>query len=172
MIDIERIGFGSRDRFLLILNIILCIVLISSPVTIYILHGGDLEILILTLFGLGNLIITLVALYRFTIVVKYPYLVNLPALSILLGSASIDPKRRGAYINKIFGVMLLVGVLIGLEMLFLEVAIILNVVYNYPMPLEMVVIISLLTTFPILAIVFYLYNKIYLELKSIVGSKI
>jgi len=169
LISIERIGFGSRGRVLLWFNIVMCFVLVGLPLLVYFIHNGDWEISLFSIMGVGNIIITFFTLYRFSIVEKYPYVVSLPALSILLGSSRLTPRQRGMYINKIFEVMLMVGLLLGIEVLILELLLIQNIVYGCDVPVNVVVVGSLLSTIFVLLIVFFLYNKIYHELRSVAG---
>ena len=169
MISIERIGFGPRGRLLLWFNIVLCVILVGFPLLIHSICSNESEVGFFSIMGLGNIIITLFSLYRFSIVEKYPYIVNLPALSILLGSPRLTPRQRGTYINKIFEVMLIVGLLLGSEMLVLEVLLIRNIVYGYDVPVNSVVVGSFLSTIFVLLIVFFLYNRIYRDLRSVAG---
>jgi len=54
-------------------------------------------------------------LLRHTLVSKYPYLINIPALSLLLGSERLTDEERRHYIDKMFIVMPLVSLyVIGL----------------------------------------------------------
>ena len=169
MISIERVGLGPRGRVLLWFNIVMCFMLVGFPLLVHLIYNGGLEVGIFSLMGIGNIIITLFTLYRFSIVEKYPYVVSLPALSILLGSSRLTPRQRGFYINKIFEVMLIVGLLLGSEMLALELILIQNIVYGNDIPVNAVVIGSFSSSILILLIVFFLYNKIYHELRLVAG---
>ncbi|UNC92915.1 DUF1648 domain-containing protein [Candidatus Contubernalis alkaliaceticus] len=52
----------------------------------------------------------LLARYRFTLINKYPYLINLPTFFLHINK--ISPKRRGFWVNRYFEILLLVGVVL------------------------------------------------------------
>jgi len=71
----------------------------------------------------ANIIIEAIYLARWRILRGYPYLINLPAITVLLGSERINPRDKRRIIEDVFTVMLMVGVLIGIYLLVLEVGI-------------------------------------------------
>jgi hypothetical protein len=169
MIEIEKINFNTLEKTLLCLNIFLAIFLIIIPLFLFFTQNVPVDFLFLSLFGIGNVIISLFAGFRFNLVLKYPYVINLPALSLLIGSPRLSSVKRGLYINKLFGVTLILGILLGIDLAFLEYIIIISILYNIPLDIWVILFLSLITPFPIIIFIIYLYNKVYLEIKKDLG---
>ncbi len=77
--------------------------------------------------GLGTaLFITAIVVFRHTIVERYPYLINLPALTLILGRID-DEETKRQYIDKLFvplslAPILVLGLMILIAILMLEAA--------------------------------------------------
>jgi hypothetical protein len=81
-------------------------------------YGSKMSLLILPLaFSLAPVIILLVITFRFTLVNKYPFLVNLPAFYLNL--TKIDPSRRGLWVNRYFALVAVLGLCLSLFFCFL-----------------------------------------------------
>lgn len=97
--------------------------------------------------------------YRFQLIEKHPYLINLPAFVQLLSSPIITPYERGVYINKIFRASLILAfiysIILALELYYME---------STP------AIVSFITLATAGVIILY-YRRIYNELKERVLSK-
>jgi hypothetical protein len=90
-------------------------------------YGGKYTFLIVPLsFSLTPAIFIVLTKYRFTLVNKYPYLINLPAFFTNL--TKIPRERRGRWINRYFECVLGVGLLLSLSLVILEYGILLGVV--------------------------------------------
>ena len=72
------------------------------------------------LMPLGNVIILVVYWLRWRLVEKYPYLINLPAVALLIGSERVPKNVRRRLIEEILDVLLVVGACLGIYMLLLE----------------------------------------------------
>ncbi len=85
-------------------------------------YGSSEVFLIVTpLISIAPVAIILVARYRFTLVNKYPYLVNLPAFYAYI--TRVPFERRGYWINRYFEAMLAIGAFLTLyfNLLLLEI---------------------------------------------------
>ncbi len=88
-------------------------------------YGDKSEFLFIALaFTIAPFLILLIAKYRFTLINKYPYLVNLPAFYTNIYRI---PKRRRAYwVNKYFEAVLWLGALLTIYLVLLEYTIYLS----------------------------------------------
>lgn len=111
-------------------------------------------------------LISVISVKRHAIVERYPYLVNLPALAILLGK--LPEQIRRTYVDRIFvplpavGLVLNAGVFFPLVHIMLEAS---KTEYFPPLPVIAIVLTFALSIAP--AMILY-YRKIYRELKAIV----
>jgi uncharacterized membrane protein YhdT len=81
-------------------------------------YGDKTAFLILPIaFSLAPAIFLIVTRFRFMLINKYPYLINLPAFYTHL--SKLPENRRGAWINKYFELVLALGVSITLFLLLL-----------------------------------------------------
>lgn len=81
-------------------------------------HGGERTLEFLTLVvSIGTPLAIMLAFYifRYTLVEKYPFVVNLPAFTYLLGHPSIPPRLRGEFINRVFRLNLVLSLLISIN---------------------------------------------------------
>ncbi len=82
-------------------------------------YGNKSTFLILpAAFSISQVIILLMTKYRFTLINKYPYLINLPAFFTYL--PKIPAERRAIWINRYFEATLALGVFLNLFFLLLE----------------------------------------------------
>ena len=78
-------------------------------------YGSSEIFLIVTPFmTLAQTIILIVSKYRFTLLNKYPYLINLPAFYTYI--MEIPFQKRGYWVNRYFEVVLALGVVLSLLM--------------------------------------------------------
>lgn len=85
-------------------------------------YGDKSTFLILpAAFSIAPIIFLLLAKYRFTLINKHPYLINLPAFFIYI--SKIPKERRGLWVNRYFEVILCLGVVLTLSLLVMEVGI-------------------------------------------------
>jgi uncharacterized membrane protein len=64
------------------------------------------------------ILLTLIYRYRWSIINKYPYLINIPAFMMLDGR--LDENKRKCYIDRIYAILALIGIYIGVLMVFIE----------------------------------------------------
>jgi len=85
-------------------------------------YGDKSTFLILPFaFSIAPVIFLVITGFRFTLINKYPYLINLPAFYINIYKLPKD--KRSAWVNKYFELILALGVAISLWLLFLLVTI-------------------------------------------------
>lgn len=80
-------------------------------------NNGDSFILPIS-FSLAPLIFLIIVKYRFLLINKYPYLINLPACFMNINK--LQPERRSFWINRYFEAILILGVFITYYELLLE----------------------------------------------------
>ena len=71
--------------------------------------------------SVAPIIFLVITKYRFTLLNKYPYLINIPAFYANIGK--IPYERRGEWINKYFEAVLTLGVLMTIYFILLELGI-------------------------------------------------
>ena len=119
-------------------------------------------IIIAIVMPLANIIIVLTTAYRWKLVNKYPYIINLPAITLVMSSGNLDHREKSEIINKIFEVTLLAGVIIGTYLLGLEIIMLDSMItgyYNNALTLSYTIIGAVLMIIPIIL----LYRRIYKE---------
>ncbi len=85
-------------------------------------YGGKTTFFILSaLFSIAPVIFLLITKYRFTLINRHPYLVNLPAFFTNL--TKIPEKRRSFWINRYFEGVLVLGLVLTLTLFIMEVGI-------------------------------------------------
>ncbi len=78
-------------------------------------YGSKSTFLIVSVaFSISPACFILLAKYRFTLINKYPYLVNLPAF--FLNINNLSPERRSFWTNQYFELMLMLGAVLTLYM--------------------------------------------------------
>ena len=81
--------------------------------------GSKTVILFIALvFSLAPVSILLVVHYRFVLINRYPYLINLPAFFMVL--SRIPPEERGRWVNRYFEILLGLDFFLSLYLLVLE----------------------------------------------------
>ncbi|MEB3755919.1 MAG: DUF1648 domain-containing protein [Desulfurococcales archaeon] len=117
-------------------------------------------IILATVMPLANIIIVIVTIYRWKLVNKYPYIINLPAITLVMSSSNLDQQEKSEIVNKIFEVTLLVGITVGAYLLGLEIIMIDSMITGYinnALALSYSIIGALLMIIPIIL----LYRRIY-----------
>jgi uncharacterized membrane protein len=76
--------------------------------------SGEIFLIMPPLLSIAPAIILLITNFRFSLVNKHPYLINLPAFYLYM--PKIPLERRGYWFNKYFEAILAVGAFITLEM--------------------------------------------------------
>ncbi len=96
----QAVIVSASSTILLALNIYLGLISMGL--------GGEVGEAALILVATAILTQTLFLLlykFRYTLVKRYPYLINLPALGILLGSPDFTPEERGRILDRIFNII-------------------------------------------------------------------
>ncbi|RLF06442.1 MAG: hypothetical protein DRJ60_04375 [Thermoprotei archaeon] len=92
-------------------------------------YGDKLEFLVLpAAFSIAPISFLLLTKYRFTLINKHPYLINLPAFFTYI--SKIREERRGWWVNKYFEAMLCLGFVLTLSLLIIEFGIFLGTIYG------------------------------------------
>ena len=107
-------------------------------------------------------LLTLIYHYRWMIINKYPYLINIPAFMMLDGR--LDEYKKRYYVDRIYAILALIGVYIGVLMVFIEYAIGVPSFIEYHGALFTIGII-IFSIAPALGILLY-YRRIYLEYRE------
>ncbi len=82
-------------------------------------YGSKIEFLFIApALTIGPAIILVISKYRFTLINKYPYLINIPAFYSNI--YRIPEHRRGFWINRYFEAVLWLGAILGIYLLILE----------------------------------------------------
>jgi len=127
----------------------------SKPTLLYWMMIPLIHLSILVLF-------TIIYYYRWTLISKYPYLINIPAFMMMNGR--VDKSKKKYYVDKIYSILSFIGIYIGVLMVFIETAM------GYPFIIEYYGTIFTLgmivfTIIPIIGIIWY-YRRIYTEYKE------
>jgi len=110
---------------------------------------------------LANVIILIIYGFRWPLIERHPYLINLPAIAMVLGSERIDEGVRRKLIERIFQVSLVIGLAIGLYLLTLELGILYSMITASPTP--WVIWVSIAGVPVLVAPPWIIYRKIYKE---------
>jgi len=113
-------------------------------------------------FSIGPVIFLLLTKYRFTLINKYPYLINLPVFFTYI--SKIQKERRGLWVNRYFEAMLCLGVVLTLSLLIMELGIFLGEIYG-KLPVWIMPFTLTMPVWLILPFLFYL-RKLNLKLKE------
>ncbi len=105
-------------------------------------YGDKTSFFIVTAsFSIAPVIFLLITKYRFTLINKYPYLVNLPAFFTSI--TKIPEKKRGFWVNKYFEAVLCLCIVLTLSLFIMELGIYLGKIsgklplWFYPFSLSM-----------------------------------
>lgn len=108
------------------------------------------------------ILLTLIYRYRWKIINKYPYLINIPAFMMLDGR--LDEYRKKYYVDRIYAILAFIGIYLGILMVFIEYAIGTPSFTEYHGALFVIGII-IFSIAPVLGILLY-YRRIYLEYRE------
>jgi len=126
-------------------------------------YGGKYTLLIFpAIFSISPIIFLLFVKYRFILINKHPYLINLPAFFIYI--PKIPKEKRGLWVNKYFEVMLCLGVVITFSLLIIELGVFLGITYG-ELPAWFIPFVLTLPIWLILPFLFYL-RKMSLKLEE------
>jgi len=115
-------------------------------------QGSKEELLLIPLsLSIAPLIILLATKYRFTLINRYPYLVNLPSFYINIGK--IKPERRSYWVNRYFELLLLFSLLMTLSFILLE-----HAIFSAALSGELPVWFYLFIALPFLLVIWLLYS--------------
>lgn len=135
--------FGTTGNTLIFLNILLLVASLilaayyysKLPQTVLVptrfdIHGqpeawGDKSTLLILPICQAAVVLLLLLLtrFRFALLNKYPYLVNLPAFAMMLGSKDFPEKKKSEFINNLFLIVLVMCLLVNIGFLGLDWAI-------------------------------------------------
>ncbi len=165
MKEIQKVLFERGDRTLVYINIVVGLALLLYPVRYY-LETGETTLLIIGLaLSPANILLALISKYRFELIERYPYLLSIPALALILYEGEISPRERGVFINKMFSVVLKFGVLLGIYSLGIEYFVIQDLVFNISINEAYFLIYAIVTPLILVLGIFIMYAKIYNEIK-------
>ena len=115
-----------------------------------------------SIFSIAPIIFLLIWKYRFNLIEKHPYLINLPAFfSIIL---NLPENEKKEYINRYFEYLLLLGVAITFALVILNAAICMGAIEER-MPSYLILFSILLIFIPIPILILYLRKMAY-EVKT------
>ncbi len=124
--------------------------------------SGDIFIIMPLLLSIAPIIIILITTYRFTLVNKHPYLINLPAFYAYL--PKIPFEKRSYWLNKYFEAVLAIGAFLALEMNLIlwgiYVAALEEALPNWFLP------ITILMSFVMIPPLFYYFYKLSKRMKK------
>jgi uncharacterized membrane protein len=171
------VGHGLRST-LLWANVAIIVIMVGIPWYYYFMmppivpthwslsgevtsKGSSLSLVLLlsALMPLANVIIVVVYLLRWRLIENYPYLINLPAISLLIGSERIPQDKKRELIERIFDVTLVAGLTVGTYILALEVGILQSAIRaESPSWLSWFIFIGIAY---LIGVPLYMYRKIY-----------
>ncbi|MCE4613949.1 MAG: DUF1648 domain-containing protein [Desulfurococcales archaeon] len=177
----REVPLSNKGRSLLYANILMVVLLVVIPiaclpympatvpshwnasgqVTNYSSSFSTVMILAVVM-PLANIIIVLITAFRWKIINKYPYLINLPAITLVISTGNMDQYEKSRIINRIFEVTLLLGLVIGVYLLGLD-AIILDSMITGHSNGTLVLLYSIIGAIVLIVPVILLYRKIYRE---------
>ncbi len=79
-------------------------------------------------FSIAPVIFLLLTKFRFTLINRYPYLINLPGFFINI--TKVSPEKRGFWINRYFEAVLCLGVILTFSLLIIELGIYLGKIHG------------------------------------------
>lgn len=161
-------GFGNitpKDTFVKVPPSSLDYVLIFTSISIFLFSislfvSGFLNVnsssisMIFVTNGFVAFFLIAMYIFRFEIIEKYPYLINLPAFMYLLGNPLLSPQKKGEIVNKIFRIHLVSSNIISAFTL-VELGMVTKQVEGF-----VAITLPLLTLLFIASIIIY-YRKIY-----------
>ncbi len=121
----------------------------------------SMVVLLTGIMPLANIIIVAVVAYRWVILNKYPYLINISAIAVVLSLRELEPTERSRLINRIFEVILAAGFLIGLYMLGIEFLMLESMAGHFCR--NVVFAFTFLGSIALVAVVILMYKKVYEE---------
>ncbi len=105
-LKVKHYPLSKAARYLIAIGFVLNLLAVSAIIYFYpkFAHLSSTAIwLVPTLFSGVFILLLLILRYRYTILEKYPYLLNLPSFVYRLGMEN-NPKLEGKVINKVFTV--------------------------------------------------------------------
>lgn len=100
--------------------------------------------------------------YRWTLINKYPYLINIPAFMMVDGRINESKKRY--YVDRVYSILSIVSVYMGILMIFIEFAMGYSSIIKYYGTVFTIGII-IFSMFLVIEIILY-YKKIYIDYKK------
>jgi hypothetical protein len=76
--------------------------------------SSDIFLIVLPITSLAPIIVVLITIYRYSLLNKYPYLINLPAFYVYIFKIPIE--KRSYWINRYFEIILAIGAILSLFM--------------------------------------------------------
>ncbi len=126
-------------------------------------YGDKFTFLILPpALSIGPVIFLLLTKYRFTLINKHPYLVNLPAF--FTNISKVQKERRGLWVNKYFEAVLFLGVVLTFSLLVIEFGIFHGEIYGR-LPVWLIPFLLTMPVWLTLPFLFYL-RKLKLKLNE------
>ncbi|MCL4436218.1 MAG: DUF1648 domain-containing protein [Thaumarchaeota archaeon] len=117
--------------------------------------SSDVFLIVMPLISIAPLIIMLTARYRFTLINKYPYLINLPAFyAYIMG---VPFERRAYWVNRYFEVLLAIGTFLTFYLNLLLLGIYLGTIQE-ALPRWFMLITLLMTPTLVVVMVYYFYR--------------
>jgi uncharacterized membrane protein len=113
-------------------------------------------------------LILLTVKYRFTLINRYPYLVNLPAFAMVLASPTISPESKADFINRIFNISLLILLGVNATNTLIVHTMFYGATFGILPPHTLLAII--MPVLIVVAVSFYLYYRLYHQIKSVTSS--
>ncbi|MEE9585611.1 MAG: DUF1648 domain-containing protein [Nitrososphaerales archaeon] len=117
--------------------------------------SSDVFLVVLPIVSIAPIIIILVTTYRFTLLNKYPYLINLPAFYAYI--PKIPFEKRAYWVNRYFEAILAVGAFLSLYMNLMLWGIYLGTIEealpNWWLPLIILMVSSMITS-----LIYYFYR--------------
>ena len=107
-------------------------------------------------------LLNVVYYYRWTLINKYPYLINVPAFMMV--DRRLDESKKKYYVNKIYSILSLVGVYVGVLMIFIEFSMGYSSIIEY-YGTVFIIGILIFSVFLVIGIILY-YKKIYMDYKK------
>ena len=169
-LQIQPEPLSRRGRILCLLNILMIILMFAAGFYFYWIlpqevpthfdisgnpddYGNKSELLLLPFaFSLAPLIVLLFVRFRFALINRYPYLINLPAF--MLKVSQLPPEEQPLWINRFFEHLLGFNLFVGVYLLILEIVILYSIRTGSPPSWFMAFVI----VFPLIGLALFLYS--------------
>ncbi|MCS7094351.1 MAG: DUF1648 domain-containing protein [Thaumarchaeota archaeon] len=123
-------------------------------------------LLLIAIMSSITVLISVISINRHTVVERYPYLINLPALALLMGR--LPSERRRFYVDRVFMPLPALALFLNVAFFLSLTHLIIESAKTEIFPAIHVLSLVIVPTFSIILLMILYYRKIYHELRLLV----